>query len=502
MKAAAPNPAAGTIAQRRQQKNKHHVGFADETVSIQEDPTQTAHPGSPEFYDTSSQAASPLATPVYISHDRPGPIVPLSGMHLMVPGVQSANNKTAERPLATHADSWRVEPRGEGPKTPGLHNFNSPSYLTEESPSTDYLRNEHDLEAPSSGMTAPGSLVTQPATTATTGKSTESGTFTSLAYTHHLRTQPPKTFRQTLKPWNGRLRHDNWAKVAIRPFILFAYPSVLWSTLVYSLSIGWLIVLSETVSAIYRAPAYTYNFSPLGAGLVYISPFIGGILGTAVAGKLSDVVVQFMSRKNGGIYEPEFRLVMALPVAITTCIGLMGFGWSAGEHDKWIVPTVFFGIISFGCSLGSTTAITFAVDSYRQYAGEALVTMNFSKSEYFALIFEKKKKKPVMKTDSLQRYLSRPRLFPLLPELARSGRVEVCVHSHRVHSARLPCYHNTNVHLWKEGADVDCTKEHDGEVLKCFACAKAFWTGRGLGGGLKTAYNTQGWPTVIRSKLA
>jgi len=201
-----------------------------------------------------------------------------------------------------------------------------------------------------------------------------------VRYTTYFKTQPPKTFAQTLKPWNGRLRHDRWLHVAFRPFILFAYPSVLWSTMVYSLSVGWLIVLSESVSSIYRS-ADTYNFSALGTGLVYLSPFIGGVLGTAVAGKVSDIIVRFMSRRNGGVYEPEFRLVMAIPVAIATSVGLMGFGWSAAERDRWIVPTVFFGIISFGCSLGSTTAITFCVDSYRQYAGEALVTLNFSKSK-------------------------------------------------------------------------------------------------------------------------
>jgi hypothetical protein len=108
---------------------------------------------------------------------------------------------------------------------------------------------------------------------------------------------------------------------------------------------------------------------------------VGGVLGTAVAGKISDLVVRSMARRNDGVYEPEFRLIMAIPIAISTTVGLMGFGWSAEEKDNWIVPTIFFGIISFGCSLASTTAVTFVVDSYRVYAGEALVTLNVSKSK-------------------------------------------------------------------------------------------------------------------------
>ncbi|KAG6035827.1 hypothetical protein E4U41_005901 [Claviceps citrina] len=206
------------------------------------------------------------------------------------------------------------------------------------------------------------------------------------AYTHNLRHQPPQTFAQQLKPFHGRLNNDKWLKVMVRPFILFSYPAVLWSSAVYACSIGWLIVISETMAVIYRDPTL-YNFSALQTGLVYISPFIGGVLGTGVAGKISDVIVRAMSRRNGGLYEPEFRLVMAIPITLTTCIGLMGFGWSVQVRDHWIVPTVFFGVLSFGCSLGSTTAITFCVDSYRQYAGEALVTLNFSKNLLHGLIF-------------------------------------------------------------------------------------------------------------------
>ncbi|WQF89471.1 Putative major facilitator superfamily, MFS transporter superfamily [Colletotrichum destructivum] len=208
----------------------------------------------------------------------------------------------------------------------------------------------------------------------------------ALAYTHTLRHQPAKSFTEQLKPWNGRLNHDRWFKVMLRPFVLFAYPAVLWSSVVYALSVGWLIVVSESVALIYRNRE-SYNFDALQTGLVYLSPFVGGILGTAVAGKVSDIIVKSMARRNGGLYEPEFRLVMAAPVAITTVIGLMGFGWSAEERDHWIVPTVFFGLISFGCTLGSTTSITFCVDSYRQYAGEALVTLNFSKNIFHGLVF-------------------------------------------------------------------------------------------------------------------
>jgi MFS family permease len=207
----------------------------------------------------------------------------------------------------------------------------------------------------------------------------------SIHYTDYYRSAPPKSYRHSLKPWNGRLVKDKWLHVMIRPFILFAYPAVLWSSLVYALAVGWLIVLSESVAHIYEDTSY--HFTPLQVGLVYISPFVGGVLGTAVAGKVSDIVVRYMARKNDGVYEPEFRLLMALPITLATVIGLMGFGWSAEEKDNWIVPTVFFGVISFGCSLASTTAVTFVVDSYRVYAGEALVTLNVTKSKSSRILF-------------------------------------------------------------------------------------------------------------------
>jgi len=332
-----------TIAERRRQKHAQHVGFVDDGENgkaLRSDESNSQHAGP----------------------DDPSPL------NVEIPRSRSPSP-------ASHTFAAKVVPRGEGPTTPDLRNFNSPFYVTQEKQDTDYVRREHvDAEA---ATATPRSTDAESFTTGSSDRNTAVG---GLRYTTYLRSQPPKTYRQTLKPWNGKLRNENWFKVAVRPFILFAYPSILWSALVYSLSIGWLIVISESISTIYKNRE-TYNFTSLQTGLVYISAFVGGILGTAVAGKVSDLIVRYMSRRNGGVYEPEFRLVMTIPIAISTCIGLMGFGWSAQERDNFMVPTIFFGIISFGCSLGSTTSITFAVDSYRQYAGEALVTLNFSKSK-------------------------------------------------------------------------------------------------------------------------
>ena len=54
-----------------------------------------------------------------------------------------------------------------------------------------------------------------------------------VQYSDYYRSAPPKSYVQSLKPWNGRLAKDKWLHAMIRPFILLAYPAVLWSSMVY-----------------------------------------------------------------------------------------------------------------------------------------------------------------------------------------------------------------------------------------------------------------------------
>ncbi|CAH2350710.1 putative uncharacterized MFS-type transporter C1271.10c [[Candida] railenensis] len=187
-----------------------------------------------------------------------------------------------------------------------------------------------------------------------------------------------KSFKSTLSLFSGRHTIDSWWMVALRPFFLYLYPSVLFGSIIYSFSVIWLIVISETIADIFRGTGYGY--SQVTVGLFYISPFVGGVCGSMFTGIASDRLARYLVSKNHGVYEPEFRLFMLIPSTFFIMFGLMGFGWSSQEEDLWIGPIIFFGCVSFGCSMASTTAITFTVDSYKMFASEALVSCNFSKN--------------------------------------------------------------------------------------------------------------------------
>ncbi|KAI1813432.1 MFS general substrate transporter [Poronia punctata] len=343
-----------------------HVGFAPSVEDHQASDLKHDNYSPRSSFGFASGAISPVHEVV-----QSGTSTPVVSSLRKPDSPYSPRRPNNDRKLSTQSALSPMSTRPPSPVAPGPNsatNKEQPSYLG-------------DLEAHQLGISSLGSDV-----------GSEKMSFSNLAaattgqvYTHKLREAPRQSFKEQLKIHNGRLNQDKWWKVAARPFVLFSYPAVLWSSAIYACSVGWLIVISECVAVIFREGHY--KFSALSTGLVYVSPFVGGVLGTAVAGRVSDVIVKAMARRNGGLYEPEFRLVMAIPILITTVIGLIGFGWSAEADNPWIVPTVFFGIVSFGCSLGSTTSITFCVDSYRQYAGEALVTLNFSKNVLHGLVF-------------------------------------------------------------------------------------------------------------------
>lgn len=132
-----------------------------------------------------------------------------------------------------------------------------------------------------------------------------------------------KTYRERLAlvtKSDGSILHDMYRPVVL----LFTFPAIAFTAITYGSILAWFAVLSSVQATYLFYPPY--NFSAAGVGLMNIAPFVGTIPGTLVGGYLNDKSILWLSKRNGGIYEPEMRLWLALPAALITPAGILMFG--------------------------------------------------------------------------------------------------------------------------------------------------------------------------------
>lgn len=140
---------------------------------------------------------------------------------------------------------------------------------------------------------------------------------------------PKKSFLQMLAPFDGRKSDESYWKLLLRPFPLFGHPAILWACLIQGTMIGWTVFIGIVLAAIFLGPPLFWD--EVDTGYAYTGAFIGSVLGFLIAGGLADWSAKFMTRKNGGIYEPEFRIVLVIPQLVFGCAGLYGFGVTSSQ---------------------------------------------------------------------------------------------------------------------------------------------------------------------------
>ncbi|KAL8654120.1 MAG: hypothetical protein Q9210_001695 [Variospora velana] len=180
---------------------------------------------------------------------------------------------------------------------------------------------------------------------------------------------PPKvTFAQSLLPFNGRKSNANFFKLALRPFPLFFHPAVLWACLIQGTLIGWTVMIGVVLAAIFLGPPLW--FSEVETGYMYTGPFVGAVIGFIISGLLADWSTNFMIKRNKGVYEPEFRIVLVAVQLVFGCVGLYGFGITAQNVGRygWFLPDMFFAFEVAGMVMGAVSSALYIVDAHRTFS--------------------------------------------------------------------------------------------------------------------------------------
>jgi MFS family permease len=152
---------------------------------------------------------------------------------------------------------------------------------------------------------------------------------------------PKRTYWQSLALFSGIHTQESILKLFFRPIILLTLPPVLWATLMMSVTIGFLVAITSNFAVAFNT---LYGFEAWQSGLCFIACPVGAGIGAFFGGRFSDMVADWLTRRNDGIRHPEMRLPAVSISLITAPLALVLYGVGIDKGLHWIVPTIGLGL--------------------------------------------------------------------------------------------------------------------------------------------------------------
>ncbi|GJN73400.1 major facilitator superfamily protein [Purpureocillium lilacinum] len=184
----------------------------------------------------------------------------------------------------------------------------------------------------------------------------------------------PKTFVQKLALW-GYQEQRPPLQVAnlFLPFLLLSrFPLVIFSGFLVGGILSWYNVVGGSLALILgNAP---YNFGTNTIGLFYLAAVIGVSIGCFLCSALTDKLAVWFARRSNGVMEPEQRLWLCIVCLLCHPAGCLLYGIGAASHIHWVGIAFGLLLISITLPIGSALAFNYILDSYKEVAGEGLVS--------------------------------------------------------------------------------------------------------------------------------
>ncbi|THX54624.1 putative polyamine transporter [Aureobasidium pullulans] len=179
-----------------------------------------------------------------------------------------------------------------------------------------------------------------------------------------------RSFIGWLSPTVGYNPHGHFLRTFWDILRMATYPPVCWAGILIGCFVGWTIVIQiATTQTFTKSP---YNWTTGTIGLFSLSAFIGALLSFYFGGRLIDLIAT-RARQRASHPRPEIRLVALIIPAIIGPLGVITYGQCVAHKTTWVGPAFGFGMHAFALTALSNVVVTYVVDCYQAFAGEALV---------------------------------------------------------------------------------------------------------------------------------
>ncbi|KAH8898239.1 MFS transporter [Thozetella sp. PMI_491] len=186
--------------------------------------------------------------------------------------------------------------------------------------------------------------------------------------------KPSKLQFAPFQKYAGNFLRELWL-----PLYLHAYPIVEFAAFVVSWSASGYLQVNLSQTQAFAAPPY--NFTSQTIGFFSFSLFIGGLIGLFTCGPLSDWVAAKLTERNGGVREPEMRLVAMVPYMLIMILGSIVTAVGYDYHWPWqAIVIIGYGSLGMQVSALPSIASTYAIDSYKPVTGSMFVMITINKN--------------------------------------------------------------------------------------------------------------------------
>ncbi|KKY15770.1 putative mfs transporter [Phaeomoniella chlamydospora] len=209
-----------------------------------------------------------------------------------------------------------------------------------------------------------------------------------------------KSYVQSLALTSG-VYPGSFIKALVAPFIMAINPTVIWAFLVSGLPVvsvhhhnlltrhvlikakGFYGSLAYILAQIWGVPPYNKNAAEI--GYFYVGALIGGLLGGLGGAILGDASSHVLVKRNNGVFEAEFRIVIQAVGAVLAAVGYFVFMWALDTNhpQAYYIGSACHGLICAGITITTTSSSLYIIDAHRGHATEIFILLMCLKNFIF-----------------------------------------------------------------------------------------------------------------------